>query len=180
MNYQRTAVIDFDNCLAGYDRWRGEDCMGPPIPYARDAVVEMMEWGWRIVVFTTRGNHQLIRKWLHDNKFPVSRMLINSTEHNPPGTSNKPIAEVYFDDRDCHVVGENPYNWHKAMKRVRKLYRPRLDTHIDDAQLWACGVFKKMGAWIERRRFKGILELAMIEHEIGSRPLSREKISDQI
>lgn len=133
--YQKTAVVDLDGTLAHYDDWKGEAHFGAPIPHAKDALLELKEWGWRIVIFTTRGNDDRVRKWLQKHNFPFD--AINSTEHNPPKTSHKPIAEVYFDDRDAHVVGQKPYNWFRAMKRVRKLYQPPLDTWIDDAAAWS-------------------------------------------
>lgn len=132
--HQKTAVVDFDNTLAEYDKWHGEEHMGEPIPFAWEALNELKTWGWRIVVFTTRGNVDLIKAWLDEHEMPYD--AVNSTEHNPLGTSGKPIAEVYFDDRDCHCVGERPYNWRKAMRRVRRIYQPPLDTWIDDAALW--------------------------------------------
>lgn len=133
--HRRTAVVDLDGTLAEYDKWRGEDHFGEPIQLSREALSELREWGWRIVVFTTRGNVPRVRTWLEENKIPFDS--VNTNSHNPPGTSNKPIADVYFDDRDAHVVGKRPYNWVRAMRRVRKLYQPKLDTHIDDAQAWA-------------------------------------------
>ena len=132
--HQDTVVVDFDNTIAGYDHWRGEKVIGPPVPYAISAIREYQEWGWRVVVFTTRGNIALVREWLTDHFF--DGIEINTTDHNPPGCSNKPIGTVYHDDRDAHCVGHVPYNWHKAMRRVTKLYQPPLDTHIDDAQSW--------------------------------------------
>lgn len=133
--HKRTAVVDLDGTLSEYDKWRGEDHFGDPIPLAREALNELREWGWRIVIYTTRGNVSKVNAWLHKHQIPFD--TINSNEHNPPGTSCKPIADVYFDDRDAHVVGQKPYNWIRAMKRVRKLYQPKLDTHIDDAQAWS-------------------------------------------
>lgn len=135
MKHRKTAVVDLDGTLAEYDKWRGEDHFGQPIPLARNALLELREWGWRIVVFTTRGQTEKVKAWLDANAMPYD--AVNSTDHNPPGTSHKPIAEVYFDDRDCHVVGQRPFNWVKAMRRVRKLYQPKLDTYIDDAQAWS-------------------------------------------
>jgi len=133
--HRRTAVVDLDGTISMYDKWRGETHFGEPVPFAREALTELREWGWRIVVYTTRGNDSLVHQWLLTNKIPFD--TINSNAHNPPGTSFKPIADVYFDDRDAHVVGKKPYDWIRAMKRVRKLYQPKLDTHIDDAQAWA-------------------------------------------
>lgn len=133
--HQKTAVVDFDGVLATYDHWRGPDHFGTPIPNARDALQELNEWGWRIVVYTTRKNSEGVRRWLMLHRIPFS--AVNSNAHNPPDTSSKPIAEVYFDDRDAHCVGHSPYDWRRAMRRVRKLYQPSLTTDIDDAAAWS-------------------------------------------
>ncbi len=157
MEHQKTAVIDFDNTIAGYDYWRGTDVLGPPVPYAKDAVLELLGWGWRVVIFTTRGNVDAVKEWLFINHFPS--VAINSCEHNPPGCSQKPIGEIYFDDRDAHVVGHSPYNWHSAMARGRHIYQPRLDTYIDDASCWASWFKTWFIAPIKRARFQRQLKV---------------------
>lgn len=165
MAYHKTAVVDFDNTIAGYDKWRGPDVFGPPIPFARDAINELLEWGWRVVLFTTRNNTDRIRQWLVVHKF--HDLPINSTSHNPPDTSHKPIAEVYFDDRDAHVVGTMPYNWHRAMARVRTKYQPRpLTVEIDDASAWSAWYVRMFVAPIERARFRTNLENYLVIEEI--------------
>lgn len=137
MSDTKTAVVDLDNTLAEYDKWRGEFHIGAPIPWAYEALSELKEWGWQIIVFTTRGDDRRVADWLVENGFIHLIDWINTTDHNPPNTSHKPIAEVYFDDRDAHCVGERPYNWRKVMKRIRRIYQPRpLTTHIDDAAWW--------------------------------------------
>jgi len=150
-SYKHTAVVDFDNTISGYTKWRGECVLGPIIPYAKDALLELREWGWRVVIFTTRGNTDDIAEWLSTQGLGFCE--VNSTDHNPPGTSHKPIARVYFDDRDAHCVGNSPYNWHRAMARVRRLYRPRLDTHIDDAQVWSSWYIRWFVAPFRRKKF---------------------------
>ena len=140
--YKKTAVVDLDNTLAEYDVWRGPKHIGAPIPYAAEAMAELYEWGWRIVIFTIRGDKNSVEQWLDHHGIKYHE--VNSTTHNPPGTSHKPIGEVYFDDRDCHVVGERPYNWRKAMRRVRRLYQPPKNTFIDDAAMWGDNLFSFM------------------------------------
>jgi len=153
--YQRHAVVDFDNTLSGYDSWKGPDVFGPIIPYAKEALCEMREWGWQVIVFTTRGNDAKIKEWLTEHD--LGWCAVNSTAHNPPGLSNKPIAEVYFDDRDAHCVGRMPYNWHNAMSRVRARYQPKLTTYIDDAATWAGPLTAWFVAPFVRRRFAATL-----------------------
>lgn len=133
--HQKTAVVDLDGTLAEYDHWRGPQHFGSPVKYAREALRELREWGWRIIIFTTRGDSEIVECWLRINDLPFD--AVNSTLHNPPGCSTKPIADVYFDDRDAHVVGQT-YNWRRAMRRVRRLYQPKPKTvEIDDAAAWA-------------------------------------------
>jgi hypothetical protein len=161
--HKKTAVVDFDNTISGYDKWRGPKVLGPPIPYARDAILEMLEWGWRVVVFTTREAEPVVA-WLKKHGFPP--IPVNDCSHNPPNTSGKPIAEVYFDDRDAHVVGGTPYNWHAAMKRVRRKYQPPLDTHVDDASAWSSWVVRVFLAPVVRARFRSSLAFTLTAEEI--------------
>lgn len=146
---RRTAVVDFDGTLSVYDKWLGEEVMGPPISLAREALCELKEWGWRIVVYTTRGRVDLVEAWLREHQIPFNS--VNTNDHNPPNTSSKPIATVYFDDRDAHCVG-SVYDWVRAMRRVRRLYQPDKNLHIDDAACWA-GWPARLSRWISRRWF---------------------------
>jgi len=133
-----------DGTLAQYDHWRGEKHIGEPLQYVHEALDELREWGWRIVVFTTRGNTLIVKSWLRYHDIPFD--AVNDCSHNPPGCSQKPIADVYFEDREASNVGK-PYNWPKAMRRVRKLYQPNLDTNIDDASCWGPWYYR----WLPRR-----------------------------
>lgn len=173
---RETAVVDFDNTLSGYDKWRGDDVMGPIVPYAKDALLEMREWGWRVVVFTTRGDINMVKAWLAHNG--IEWCEVNSTSHNPPGTSAKPIGTVYFDDRDAHCVGAVPYNWHGAMARVRKIYQPRLDTEIDDASTWSSLWIRYLIAPGVRRAFAR--ELPLLLDLIELRKRGKEQLANQI
>lgn len=129
--YRNVAVVDLDGTLSKYDGWKGEDHFGKPVPGAREAMEELRDWGWLIVVYTTRGNDGLIRGWLVENEIPFD--AINSSLHNPPSCSSKPIATVYFDDREAHHVGCKWYDWHGAMQNVRRIYQP----HEEFVDEWA-------------------------------------------
>lgn len=124
-----TAVVDLDGTLAEYNGWKGPDVFGSPIPGALDALRDLKRMGFRVIVFTTRGDVAAVTQWLNYNGFPFDG--VNTTEHNPSGCSHKPIANVYFDDRDAHVVGRKPYNWKRAMRRVRRAYHKEQQMYWD-------------------------------------------------
>ena len=139
MTYQKTVVVDFDGVLAEYHGWQGEDVFGRPMPYASDALKEFREWGWRIVIWTTRRETRALRRWLKDNDIPYDG--INTSAHNPPDTNSKPIAEVYIDDRSWYDV-QRKFSWVRVMRRLRRLYQPPKDTFIDDAALWSSPIVR--------------------------------------
>lgn len=155
MPARKTAVIDLDGVLAEYGGWKGSEHFGKPVQYAKDALTELRVWGWRIIVWTTRGNAAAVALYLENNRIPFD--VVNSTAHNPPGCSAKPIATVYIDDRSWYDV-ERRFSWVRVMKRLRKLYQPRpLDLYVDDAAAWA---------WWPRRlweRYKAASEEAAMD-----------------
>ncbi|KKL28609.1 hypothetical protein LCGC14_2373440 [marine sediment metagenome] len=138
---QRVGVIDLDGTLAEYDGWQGPTHFGKPVLNALDAVKELNTWGWRLIVHTTRGDERMVETWLEANGFLRYLDTVNSTVHNPEGCSHKPIAEVYFEDREANIVNYvylgKSYNWRRAMRRVRRMYQPPLNVEIDDAAAWA-------------------------------------------
>lgn len=46
--------VDFDGTLAFYDRWRGEDHLGKPVPLMVKRVQHMLAKGIRVKIFTAR------------------------------------------------------------------------------------------------------------------------------
>jgi len=92
-----TVAVDLDGTLAEYDGWRGEDHFGSVRPGALDALNTLRDRGCRIIIFTTRGATNKVRKWLEENGLPFD--YINENPDQPPGSSSKPIADLYLDDR---------------------------------------------------------------------------------
>ena len=112
-------VVDLDGVLATYDEWRGPLHYGLPLPGAQEAMQEMRRRGWFVVVFTTRGRNDLTATWLEAWQMPYS--ALNSSAHNPPGCSHKPIADVYIDDRNWESVGK-PFNWKRCLARLKRVF----------------------------------------------------------
>lgn len=65
---RRTYAIDFDGVLHQYDGYKGGQINGP-IQGARDAVLELLDHGHEVVIFTTR-DALLVADWLSKYDFP--------------------------------------------------------------------------------------------------------------
>lgn len=97
--------IDFDGVVSTYDGWKGFDVLGQPIPEVRECLKACREKGYKIVIFTTRLDTPTLRAWLKEHDIPYNS--INSTSHNPPHTSTKPISHVIIDDRAIRYQGQS-------------------------------------------------------------------------
>ena len=103
-DWQPTICIDLDGTLAEYHGWNGEwTPIGPPIDGAREFCEQLQREGWRIIIHTCRGQLAEVEVWLRRNEIPHDG--INCTAHNADGSSSKPIADVYLDDRAVRFEG---------------------------------------------------------------------------
>lgn len=108
-----TACIDLDGTIASYkEGWQGAEHYGDPLPGVHKALRSLKEKGWRIIIFTTRGNETLTRLYLVKNNIPFDYINVNPDQ--PPGTSHKPSADVYIDDRGIRFNGD----WEATVKEV--------------------------------------------------------------
>lgn len=114
MNYEENIVIalDFDGVLNNY-RGKGNDesfpkASGEPVIGAREAVIELLEQGYEVVVFSARadypGGPAAIREWLNIWKFPELEVAEGA----------KVKAHLYVDDRGFRFNG--PQDWTKLFK----------------------------------------------------------------
>jgi hypothetical protein len=72
-DFEQWVGVDFDGTLATYDRWRGEDHLGKPVPLMVRRVQEMLRKGITVKIFTARvaegegrdpsKSHRLIGDW---------------------------------------------------------------------------------------------------------------------
>jgi len=97
MAYDKWVAFDFDGVIASYDGWKGFDVLGEPNHRVIAVMNILHEKGIKITILTTRLDTPVVRQWLKDNKVPYDS--INSSAHNPPNTSQKPIYHVIVDDR---------------------------------------------------------------------------------
>lgn len=112
MNFQghikKTICFDFDGVIASYDKWRGFDVLGSPNIEVIKTINNLYDTGAYITIWTTRPDTPVLRKWLKENG--VKFHSVNSTSHNPPTTSCKPIYHVYIDDRAINYHGQSSEN----------------------------------------------------------------------
>lgn len=125
----KTAAIDFDGTILEYNGWHGENDFGKVRPGCIEALSELKRQGWRIIIFTTRGNTDGVSEYLEANGVPFDH--VNENPDQPAGSSGKVIADVYVDDRavnaetDWSTILRNVLGrTYKAKKQVSKKTGP--------------------------------------------------------
>lgn len=109
-----TVAIDLDNTLAKPYKKFDNNHIPDPKPGAKKAVDELKAMGARVIIFTVRGNTEVIKKWCH--KHDINYDYINENPDQPSNGSGKVIADIYIDDRAESATG----SWADILKRVKK------------------------------------------------------------
>ncbi len=99
---RRTIAVDFDGVIAEYDGYKGPGVLGAPRTDVIEAMRTLAAEGWKIVVFTTRGEAE-IAAYLDSNKIPHDEINRNS-DYKTQG--KKVVADVYWDDRAFCYSGD--------------------------------------------------------------------------
>ena len=93
--------VDLDGTLAKYDRWRGFDHVGEPVPVMLARVKFWLEKGYTVKIFTARASVPEkgippVKKWLADNGLPELEI-----------TNQKDFSMIeLWDDRAIQVVSD--------------------------------------------------------------------------
>ena len=115
----RTVVFDFDGVIHSYTSgWQGEDTiLDPPVPGIREALKEIRDAGYEVVVVSTRcatiKGHGAIEAWLYDNGL---------REYIDKVCKEKPPAVAYIDDRAICFDG-HPETLLKKIKNFQPWYK---------------------------------------------------------
>jgi hypothetical protein len=125
---KRIVCIDLDGTICHYNEWKDESHFGDLIPGTLEAVTELKNDGWIIIIYTTRTNIDLIEKYLRENSIQFD--YINKNPFQPENAlGGKPYADVYIDDRAIQFNGD----W-EVVKREVEIFQPwekRKFSHID-------------------------------------------------
>ena len=115
----RTVVFDFDGVIHSYTSgWQGEDAIpDPPVPGIREALKEIHDAGYEVVVVSTRcatiKGHGAIEAWLYDNGL---------REYIDKVCKEKPPAVAYIDDRAICFDG-HPETLLKKIQNFQPWYK---------------------------------------------------------
>lgn len=109
----KTVCVDFDGVIADYSKgFQGNDVFGEVLPGAVEAMQKLTEFGFMIIVFTTREDTPALRAYLANNE--ISYHFININPNQPEGTNpGKPIADIYLDDRAVRFT-----SWRHAVEQI--------------------------------------------------------------
>lgn len=104
MNHKYVCV-DLDGTIAHYTEWEGETKFGGPVDGVQEALGKLQKVGWKIIVYTTRGNQKLVETYLKKHAIPFDH--INRNPEQPKNAfGGKPYAEAYIDDRGIQFNGD--------------------------------------------------------------------------
>jgi len=107
-----TVAIDLDGTIATMYKKFDAKSIPKPRPGVQKALKEFQRLGYRIIIFTVRGDKKLIGDYLHKHDLPYD--YINENPDQPPYSSGKVTADVYVDDRGISALP----SWDKIQKQV--------------------------------------------------------------
>jgi hydroxymethylpyrimidine pyrophosphatase-like HAD family hydrolase len=109
----KTICVDIDGTLVHYEKWQGDNHFGKLVPGAAEAMKKLKEKDWFIIIYTTRGNKEAVRKFLNENNIVYDS--INENPYQPDNAiGGKLLADVYIDDRAITFDG----NWQLIVDKI--------------------------------------------------------------
>jgi hydroxymethylpyrimidine pyrophosphatase-like HAD family hydrolase len=114
----KTICVDIDGTLTHFEEWKGDFYFGKVLPGAAEAMRNLRQEGWYIIIYTTRGNRNAVKEFLDANQ--ITYDAINENPFQPDNAKDgKLLADVYIDDRAITFDG----NWSTALSKI-KLFKP--------------------------------------------------------
>jgi hypothetical protein len=100
-------AVDFDGVIHDYSRgWLDGEIYGEVLPGAAHALWTLINAGYEVTIFSARPTAMIIQWWVLHTEFPQNVVI----------TNQKPIAEVYIDDRGLRFR-----NWGDCMKDLESM-----------------------------------------------------------
>lgn len=98
-------AIDFDATISKYRGWQGKPTFPEPEDGCRQELAKLRERGYRIIVFTTRGDLESVEKYMSQHNLPYDSVNKNMPTVPPDVNDQKVMADVYIDDRNINYGG---------------------------------------------------------------------------
>jgi hypothetical protein len=108
-----TIAVDFDKVLFTHESWQGHYHYGEPLPGAKEALTELQNMGFKIMIWTTRDQADIIAEACR--KYDIPFDFINNNPNQPPEINpSKPVADYYIDDRAVYFR-----SWDQALSEIK-------------------------------------------------------------
>jgi hypothetical protein len=109
-----TIAVDFDKVLFTHASWQGHEHYGDPIEGARESLLELQSMGFKIMIWTTRDQPDIIAEACEKHCIPYD--YINQNPNQPPEINpSKPVADYYIDDRGVHFR-----SWEQVLTEIKQ------------------------------------------------------------
>jgi len=103
--------VDLDGTLAKYEEWKGEDCIGEPVPLMVERVQQWLALGKEVRIFTARmcahGSPLIVdgETIILDMKTPIEEWCLEHIGRKLPVTNAKDFGMIeLWDDRCVQVI----------------------------------------------------------------------------
>jgi len=106
--YKKTIAVDFDGVIHKYSKgWQNGEIYDEPVEGSLSALVELYNKGYKVVIFTTREDINLVHIWIEEQ---CDKYFLEVRELDFEVTNKKPPAIAYIDDRGIRFT-----NWKDMM-----------------------------------------------------------------
>lgn len=113
--------VDFDGVLAKFDKWRGPEHLGEPVPEMVSKVKKWVSEGSRVVIYTARmtpgvefGQINNIEK----TKSAIENWCYDHIGYVLPITNIKSYADVYYDDKCSRIIPNTGLTLEETIARI--------------------------------------------------------------
>lgn len=109
---KKTIAIDFDGVVHKYSKgWQDGKIYDEPVEGSLEAIITLLERGYKVSVFTTRENTELVKTWIVEKTYKCKGLqskpyLFWFDRDEFEVTNKKPPAIAYIDDRGIRFT-----NW---------------------------------------------------------------------
>ena len=116
---KKRIMVDLDGTIHAYEKGWNNGKLGSVIKGAKEAIDELHNKGFEIIIFTTRASSEILHKKISKDKMvsDIEKWLDKNDIYYDDITSEKIEAVMYIDDRAIRFNGD----WIETMKEVKKV-----------------------------------------------------------